>query len=104
MAGATLDLSGRVDLFATPAALTLDGNEQAVAITLPSGDYSPRVLQLICDTGYWLGRAAGDIAAGRKAWIPADSVYSIPLAGAGTITFYVQGTNAKLLTFLEMPE
>jgi hypothetical protein len=104
MAGATLDLSASVDVFATPEALTLDGNEQAVAITLPSGSYTPRVLQLICDTGWWIGRAAGDIAAGRKVWIPAECVYIVPLSGSGTITFYVQGTNAKLLTFLELAE
>jgi hypothetical protein len=63
-----LDLSGSVDVFATPTALTLDGNEQAVAITLPAGSYSPRVLQIIGEAEWWLGRASGG---GRKRTIPA---------------------------------
>lgn len=102
MAGATLDLSGSVDVFATPAALTLDGNEQAVAITLPSGSYTPRRLQVSCDTGFWLGRALGDIAAGRKVWIPAGAV-EFTLRGT-SLTFYVLGTASKTLTLLELAE
>jgi hypothetical protein len=98
MAGAAFTLPTDVHIFTIPASLALDGAEQAVVITMAAGTFPPRRIQLSCDTGFYLGRVSGDIAAGRKAWIPA--VVELLVHGATTVTLYVLGTNGKTLTFL----